>query len=212
MERLGAIKGKSVELYKLAQYMSMEGIDSRAVNLFMGYDTFEKFYEELEEQGASMIVRLLNTDTNADGVMVTSVYETLLENKEACIRSQQYFNVTKQAGRNMGIAITGKIREAGSYSKEEFIELLKARYSGKINFIQMDNVSMTNGVEVLVCDDIGGKPSGKVKSAGKINEKYKEIEDIREDRGICRVGEKVRVCTSNEVIEELDKYSDEINV
>ncbi|MEM4385434.1 MAG: hypothetical protein QXD03_02665 [Candidatus Anstonellales archaeon] len=108
----------------------------------------------------------------------------------------------------MKVAITGGVY--GFKNKQEYINYLNSRYSGKLNVVFANSV--TNDIDVLVAD--GDTSSNKFKTALKINEKYREqcikngVENIGsyEQGSLCRVGEKILITDSSNLINILDMY------
>ena len=195
-------KLRKVELWKVAEYAGIPGIDSIANKIFGSYKTFIEAYEDIEDGEVPFIANKLGLRSSESSVMAVNTYNTLLSYKDELLFGERQFEIYRPEGEVVNVAITGGVE--GYRNKGEFIQNLNKRYNGKYHFNLMNSV--TSKIDILVAD--GDTSSNKFKTANRLNEKYKlksrEMGEEKDVGGIHIPGELIFIGTSEDVIRRLD--------
>lgn len=201
---------RKVELWKIAELAGIPGIESVAYKIFGGYSSFEYAYNDIELKQVPFIADKLNLKSSDTSVMAASIYKSLIEYKDELLFAEGIFDITRPSGDTLYICITGGVQ--GYKNKQEFIQYLNNKYSGKINAMLMNSV--TKQIDILVAD--GDTNSNKFKSAVKINNTFREktqkessdpamIGKLLKPTDLHPVGEKIFIGTGTDVLRLLSR-------
>lgn len=204
-------KKRRVRLWEVVSLGGIPNIETIAYKIFDGYNSLKEAYGDIEKYQVPFIAERLGIKSAEGSVMAATVYKTLIEYKDELLFGETQFDIIKQTGITLKIAITGGVNNFRN--KAEFIKYLNLRYEGKLNAILLNSVTWET--DVLVAD--GGTTSNKYRNAIKINKKYiekgleeglfkeDEIGSLKNERDIHRVGEKILITTSKGLMDKLDK-------
>lgn len=205
-------KKRKIKLWEVVKYAGIPNIEQTAYKIFSGYNSMEEAYENIEKGQVAFVADKLGIKRTESAVMASEIYKNLIEYKAELFFGQSVFNVQKEVGLKIEIAITGGVY--GYKNKGEFINYINKRYIGKVNAMLATSVS--SSIDVLIAD--GDTGSIKFRNASRINEKYlsnaiskgeitdkSKIGTFENDTDLHPIGESIFICTHTELIDRLDK-------
>lgn len=202
---------RKVRLWEVVALGGIPNVETVAYKIFDGYNSLKEAFEDIEKGGVPFIAEKLGVKNSEGSVMAANIYKTLMEYKDELLFGETQFEIIKPEGVKLHIAITGGVM--GFRNKAEFVNYINNRYAGKVNAMLMNSV--TNNVDILVAD--GDTNSNKFRTATKINSKYieeglkkglftrEEIGQYKSEKDLRKIGEKIVIGTSKEIIQRLDR-------
>lgn len=139
-------------LWKVIKSLGLYRIDNLAKDIFMGYDSIVKFYEDLIDQGESLIAQKIG---KREGKLSSIIYEELLNNLESVVNAVRFFNIQPAIQKVLKIAITGGVN--GWASKDEYVSYVNSLTGGRLYIDRADSV--TKATQVVIAET----PSGSSK-------------------------------------------------
>lgn len=202
---------RSIYLWELVKYAGIPNIEQTAYKIFTGYPTIEDAYKDIEAGQVIFVAEKLGIKNKESAVMALEIYNNLMAYKDELVFGESQFDIKKESGSKLKIAITGGV--FGFNNKSDFIKFINKRYNGELNAMLASSVS--SSVDILVAD--GDTSSNKFNSALKINQKYidKGISDgtinpadigkFKNERDLHPIGEAIMIGEHDKVIERLDR-------
>lgn len=212
MEDICSNDVRSIKLWEMVKYAGIPNIGEIAYKLFNNYESIDKAFEDFERGQVALVADKLGIKGADAVVMAVKVYNTLMEYKDELRFGETQFNIIKDTGRSVQIAITGGV--IGYKNKGEYVDFLNRRYNGILS-IRMSG--MSSEVDILIAD--GSSESSKYRKAIRLNEAYiekglknrefttEQIGQFRDARDMHPVGECIMIAGHAEAIERLDRVA-----
>lgn len=179
------LASRSVRLWEFLANAQLPYIQSIAKTLLKGYDSLEKFYENLEDGGVDFIQRLLGIADQYDdygneiaSIQAVKIYTSLVDYKEELLSGVSYMDIIQENNNVKEFIIVASDEVGGDFAtKRQFYDFIKQRYAGKAVFTI--GSSVTKKTDIVIWKGFDGTPARlttKVKRTYELYEKGVEIQ------------------------------------
>lgn len=203
-------------IYQLFEMCGIKTISKVALSLFDGFENTDELFEEIEVGQLGFINEHLGVKNNDSSIISLSIYNKILSLENEIILAESLLNIKKYDLQVIRIAFSDNV--ADFMNKAEFIEYLNYMY---YNYKFMLVVTVSEKTDILIQNF--NTFNNKNRSAKAINNKYVAesinldkftLEDVNKklDNELKPLGNQVWVCTSKQLIEQLDTLEDNSDI
>lgn len=137
-------------LSHIVSNMALPGLDINARKLFAGFRSVKEMQVYCRNTyGSDGLLKFVQSKFGS-GVACVNVLHTLAKFGSDIEIAERIFNIKKSTGRTIKVAVTGRISDAGSYTRKEYIKYCNDLCNGDVEII---DTAASSSVMFVIADD-----------------------------------------------------------
>jgi hypothetical protein len=130
------LEKKNFQLWEYVQIANIPGVQTSAKDIFGGYSSLEKAYEDIENGGVNFIQSKLGVSGDENGISVRAIqiYTNLMEFKDDLFEDIDYVNIISYEGMKTINIYCSDQAGGGFKQKKDFYNYIETEFKDKIHF------------------------------------------------------------------------------